>query len=155
MRHLNVGVQHIRLIEGERLPDLGAAVGVGIRERRRSREVAGSGRHVERLAQSGGHACVVRGERERITELLRGLAVNNIERLALRVLEVPPAIGLALQNPADDLAAAVGEGDAVELVLNNGRALRSRLYDGSRGRACVGRYSCRGAAGEVGAEAEL
>ena len=69
------------------------------------------------LAQS----FVVGPQRERIAVLLRRGRIDQIERAVLRVVVE------FLQNPGFDLRAAVGEGDAVEIVLNDGLGLAGGL----------------------------
>ncbi len=117
---LNVSVENIGLVEGEGLTDLHRAIGVSEGKRSGSSELPCRGRHVKCLAQAAGQRSVVRVQRERITKLLCGLRVHEIERLAVGVF-------IFFEEPAGDLSATIGEGDAVELVLDRGGGLRRSL----------------------------
>ena len=65
--------------------------------------------HVERGVELVLQSLVVGEERERISVLLRGRNVYQIERLALLIIEF-------LEYPRLHLRAAIGEGDPVEIV---------------------------------------
>ena len=109
----------VRVIEGE---------GGGSGER------AGGRGDVEGFVEAGGEGRVVGVEREGIAELLGGLGVDEVQRLAVRVL-------VLLEDPVGDLSATVGEGYAVELVLDCGGGFSCGLNSGD-GRGCG--HRCRG-----------
>src|SRR4029079_12249581 len=79
---------------------------------------------IERLLKRGGQACVVGVEREGAAVLFSSLSVDEVQRLLVGVL-------VLLEYPALDLRAAVGEFDAVELVLDDRGLLGLRLDGGS------------------------
>ena len=126
-----------------------AAVGVLEGESRGSGERAGGRGDVERFVEAGGQGSVVGVERERIAELLGRLRVNEVQRLAVGVL-------VLLENPARDLPAAVGEGDAVELVLET-VVDSADAWTGGTVEAAVGAWQtrsgsvCRGRGAGLGA----
>jgi hypothetical protein len=96
-------------------------------------------RDVEGLVEAGGQGGIVGVEGERVAKLFGGLGVDDVERLAVGVLEL-------LEDPAGDLSATVGEGDAVELVFNDGRGFGRGLGGGNRGgRGCSGQTRSRSA----------
>ena len=74
---------------------------------------------IERLIQLRGQRRLVGEERERQAEALRGLGLNQVQRLA-------GGVDVLLQNPVLDLRAAIGEDDLVELVLDRGLGLERR-----------------------------
>ena len=79
---------------------------------------------VERGIQLVAQALVVGPQRQRVSVLLGRAAIHQFERAVLLVVVE------LLQNPGLHLAAAVGEGDAVEIVLND----RFRFARGLLGR---------------------
>ena len=108
-------------VETEGFGDRHIAGGVLERQRAGRAELAGGGRHVHRLGKTGGEALVIGVERERVAELLRGAVVNDVERPALGVF-------VLLQNPAGGVRAAIGEGDAVNVVFDDRLLLSSSLH---------------------------
>ncbi len=109
-----VGVDEVVGAEGEGLVDGDVAGGVVEAERRGRLQVAGGRRDVERGGELLGKRGVVGVERERMAVERRASGVDQVERLTGVVL-------VLLEDPGGDLRAAVGEGDAVELVLDDGR----------------------------------
>ena len=57
--------------------------------------------------------------------------VDEVQRLAV-------GVGVAFENPAGDLGAAVGEGDSVELVFDDGGVLAVACTAGVEGAAFAG-----------------
>ena len=100
-------------IEAESLFHFEAVVGVGKGERGRSIQRARGRRHIQRLRQLVTQICVVGPERERIPGLGRSLGVDQVQRLTGIVF-------VLLQNPGDDLAAAIRKRNPVQLVLDDG-----------------------------------
>src|ERR1700685_3853094 len=133
----DVGVEDVGLVEGEGLGDLEVVVGVFEGEGGRRGEIAGGGGDIEAAVDGLCDGGVVGVERERMAELLGSLVVDEIERTAVAVLKV-------LEHPAGDLGSSVGEGDAVELILDDGAGLGRGLYHGYGGGSV--RYS-RGTGG--------
>ncbi len=105
-------MHHVRGIEGEDLLHVKAVIGIGKSKRGGSIQSARSRRHIQRLHQLVAQVGIVGPERERIPNLGRCLRVDQVQRLT-RVVFV------LLQNPGDSLAAAIGKGDAVQLVLHH------------------------------------
>ena len=104
-------------------------------------ELAGRGGDVEGVGEAGGEGGVVGVEGEGVAEFAGGLFVNEVEGATVGVL-------LTLQEPGGDLGAAVREGDAVELVFNDGGG-----FGGGRrrwaGRGCWRRRAMRRRAGAM------
>jgi hypothetical protein len=107
-----VGVDEVVSAEGEGLVDGDVAGGVVEAERRGRLQVAGGRRDVERSGELLGKRGVVGIERERTSVERRASGVDQVERLTGVVL-------VLLEDPGGDLRAAVGEGDAIELVLDD------------------------------------
>ncbi len=105
-------MQHVRGIEGEDLLHVEAVIGVGKGKRGGSIQSARSRRYIQGLHQLVALVGIVGPERERIPNLGRCLRVDQVQRLT-RVVFV------FLQNPGDSLAAAIGKGNAVQLVLHH------------------------------------
>src|SRR5271166_6350992 len=78
--------------------------------------------HVERSAEAVAQGFVVSPERKRVAEFLSGGGVDQFERAILGVVVE------LLQDPGFDLGAPVGEGDFVEIVLDNGLSFRGSLF---------------------------
>ncbi len=84
--------------------------------------------HVERGVETVAHSLVVSPERKWVAEFLRGGGVDEIEQAVLRV------IVKLLEDPGFDLGAAVGEGDFVEIVLDDDFSFRGGLLSDGVGR---------------------
>ena len=138
---LDVGVEDVGLIKGEGLGGLDGAVGVFEGERGRGGEGSGGRGDEHGLAKAGGEGLVVGIEGKGIAVLLGGHLVDEVEGLAFAVL-------VLLEEPLGDLAAAVGEGDLIELVLDDGGGFGGGLNGSGGGGG--GRGGCSGGESHYG-----
>jgi hypothetical protein len=94
-------------------------------------KVAGRGRDVEGIGEGLGEGGVVGVKREGVAVKLGGAGVDEIERVA-------GIVGELFENPGGDLSAAVGEGDAIEFIVDDGGGLSGCSDGGDRGPATCG-----------------
>ena len=116
---------HVGVVETELLADSYIAVNVFKRNFRWSAQRTGTGSQIKRGIQLVALVFVVRPQRERVAVLFRSDTVDQIQRLVF-------IVGVFLQDPGLDLRSAVGEGDAIKIVLNYGFCFRSPLFGSSR-----------------------
>jgi hypothetical protein len=114
----------------EGLFDDQTAGGIGEAEFAGRGDRTGCNRHEEGLGEARTQGGIVGVERERVAELFRGGVVDQVERGTLVVILV------LLEYPRGDLRAAVGEGDAVEFIFDDGLrlGLRDNIVGCRRGR---------------------
>ena len=101
------------MVETESLANGKILVSVFEGDRRRGGELSITGSHVEHAVELVAQGLVVGPERERVTILRGGSGIDEVERAVLGVV-----IEL-FQDPRLDLSAAVGEGDAIKIVLDD------------------------------------